>query len=83
MVSSGCFSLSGTGDSHRGRAHLVYDVQDRLFGGREPVQGPRGNAGVLLPRAGSQVFGVFSDWAALQDQAHIKGTRLWPVLHRL
>lgn len=56
--------FSGTGDCDWGRTHLVHHIEDRLVGGREPVKGPRRSARLLLPRPGSEVFGVLPDWTS-------------------
>jgi len=64
-------SVLGTGDRHRGRAHLVHHFQNWILGGRQPVEGPRGTEVLLLPGAGSQVPGLLTHRPALQDQTHI------------
>merc|ERR1712098_561693 len=61
----------------------LHHQQDRQLGGCEPVTRPGRSEVFLLPSAGSEVPGVFSDWPPFQDQANLSRQYCYPSSDRL
>lgn len=64
--------LAGIGNRHWRRTHFVYHLENGLSSRCQSIQRPGRSTRLLLFGAGPEVFGVFVNRFAFQDQANLK-----------